>query len=141
MDKYIDAADSIVGRVATVATRAALLGHNVRIVNCEKAVISGTRDAILADADVQRSRPGRPTKGPFIIRTTDRYVRRIISRMLPRENLRGRDALHRILCYTGVPAEFKDKKFETVPNSHYSKLPTYNFITIDEICKHLGAKR
>jgi large subunit ribosomal protein L13 len=141
MDKYIDAAESIVGRVAVVAAKQALLGHNIHIVNCEKAVISGSRINILAHADEYRARPGRPTKGPFIPRSTDKYVRRIISRMLPRENVRGRDALHRILCYTGVPEEFKDKKLEKVEGAHFSKLPNYNYITIAEVCQHLGAKR
>jgi len=140
-ERYIDAAESIVGRVAVIAAKAALLGDKVHVVNCEKAVVSGRREAVLADADYHRSRPGRPSKGPFIIRTTDRYVRRMISRMLPRENLRGRDAVHRVLCYTGLPAEFKDKKLEKVPGSHLSKLPTYKFITIAEICEHLGGKR
>ena len=85
-ERYIDAAESIVGRVAVIAAKAALLGDKVHVVNCEKAVVSGRREAVLADADYHRSRPGRPSKGPFIIRTTDRYVRRMISRMLPREN-------------------------------------------------------
>jgi large subunit ribosomal protein L13 len=141
MEKYLDATDSIVGRVAVVAAKAGLMGHKVVIVNCEKAVISGKRQSVLANADVQRARPGRPTKGPFIPRTTDKYVRRMISRMLPRENVRGREALARIMTYTGMPDEFKDKKFEKVPGSEYTKLPNYKFITIAEVCKHLGAKR
>ena len=141
MDKYFDAAESIVGRVAAAAAKAALLGHKVSVLNCEKGIISGDRVAVLANADVQRARPGRPTKGPFIERTTDRYFRRIISRMLPRENVRGREALGRIMCYTGLPDEFKDKKLEKVPGSDYKKLPNYKYITVDEICKHLGAKR
>ena len=140
-DKYLDAEDCIVGRVATVAAKSALLGHNVHVLNCEKAVISGSRTGVLADADENRGRPGRPSKGPFIIRNTDRYVRRIISRMLPRDTTRGREAERRVLCYTGVPEEFKDKKHEKVEGSHVSKLPTYKYITIAEVCKHLGAKR
>lgn len=140
-DRFFDAAECIVGRVATKAAKAALLGDNVFVLNCEKAVISGRRDAVLDDARENVSRPGRPSKGPFFDRTTDKYVRRIITRMLPRSKSRGREAVHRVLCYTGLPDAFKDKKLEKVEGAHFSKLPTYKYVTIAEVCKTLGGKR
>lgn len=140
-ERYFDAADCIVGRVAASVAKAALLGDKVFVLNCEKAVISGSRDGVLDDAYANWSRPGRPTKGPFVHRTTDKYVRRIITRMLPRSRSRGREAAHRVLCYTGVPDAFKDKTLEKAQGSAASKLPTYKYVTIAEVCKALGGKR
>jgi large subunit ribosomal protein L13 len=140
-ERFFDAEGCIVGRVAAAAAKAALLGDKVAVLNCEKAVISGTREAILADMQYHFSRTGRPTKGPFMQRVSDRFVRRIITRMLPRSKSRGREAVSRVLCYTGVPAEFKAKKLERVAGSESSKLPNQRFMTIGAITKHLGGSR
>ena len=141
MEHYIDAADSIIGRVATVAAKAALLGDTVKVLNCEKAVVSGSRKNVLADAHTKAERIGQPTQGPHVPRVVDRYVRRIITRMLPREKKRGRDAVKRVLCYTGIPEEFKDKKLRTVAEAHLTKLPTFNYVTIAETCANSGGRR
>jgi large subunit ribosomal protein L13 len=140
-ERFIDAEGCIVGRVASAAAKAALLGDKVAVLNCEKAVISGSREGILEDMKYHFSRTGRPTKGPFMQRVSDRFVRRIITRMLPRSKSRGREAVSRVLCYTGIPAQFKDKKLEKVAGSEQSKLPSQRFMTISQITKHLGGSR
>jgi ribosomal protein uL13 len=140
-ERFIDAEGCIVGRVAAAAAKAALLGDKVAVLNCEKSVVSGKREAILEEMKYDFSRTGRPTKGPFMQRVSDRFVRRIITRMLPRSKTRGREAVSRVLCYTGIPAEFKDKKMEKVKGSEASKLPSPRFMTVLQITKHLGGSR
>lgn len=135
----IDAAGKLVGRIGTQAATAALHGKTVRIVNCERAVISG-RKRMVIEQWKRKSEMGVPKKGPFIHRTPDRLVRRIIRGMLPHRQPRGRAAFERILCYIGTPAEFKDATPITLDGASFEKLPNSRFITIGQVCKELGGK-
>jgi len=135
----IDATDLILGRLATKAAKMALLGEEVVIVNCEKAVITGPKKIILEKFYKSRHM-GEPTHGPFMPRMPDRIVRRTIRGMLPYKNDRGRQAFRRVMCYIGVPEKLKDKKAETVDGAGISKAPTLKYMTIKEISKELGAK-
>ena len=127
----IDATNLILGRMSTFAAKQALLGKDVRIINAEKAIISGSRARTLADVHQARER-GIPTKGPFIPRVADRFVRRTIRGMLPHKTAKGADAYKRVLCYKGVPVEFKDIETLDVPNCSVEKLPTLKYVTVDE---------
>jgi len=135
----IDATDMIAGRIATIAAKKALLGEEVVIVNAEKAIITGKRNNVfhMFKHEVDR---GIPTKGPFIPRMPDRFFKRLIRGMLPRKRDKGEKAFKRIMCYIGVPDEFKDKKLETIKEANISKANTLNYVTIGEITKILDAK-
>ena len=73
----INAENLIVGRLGTFAAKQAMLGEEIRIVNAEKAVISGKKDEVFDNYLNKRSR-GTPTKGPFLQRNPDRILRRSI---------------------------------------------------------------
>lgn len=135
----VDATNQILGRMATYVAKQALLGEEVRVINAEKAVISGKRDNILAK--YQRvSDMGTPAKGPFLPRMPDRFVRRVIRGMLPHNKPRGREAFKKILCYKGVPAEFANK--ETVnPGADVDKIVNVKYMYVSEITKILGARQ
>ncbi len=135
----IDAKNLLVGRMATRAAKKALLGEEIRIVNCEKAVISGNKKQILAKY-MQRLQRGQVRKGPFVYRRPDFFVKRIIRGMLPRKKARGRAAISRIRCYIGMPEEFKKEKIETITAADYSKLPNYKAITVEKLCRLIGWK-
>ncbi|MFH1506116.1 MAG: 50S ribosomal protein L13 [archaeon] len=135
----IDATDTIMGRVATVAAKKALLGEKVDIINCEKAVVSGRKKWLLPETK-RRKDMGIPTKGPVIYRMPDRFVRRAIRGMLPHKKPRGREAFKRIRCYIGVPLQFKDQKAEIIKEASFRKLPNLKYTTVKQICKHLGGK-
>ena len=139
VERIFDATNARVGRLATVVAKAALLGDKIAVVNSEKAVISGTRERVLAKAD-QRKKRGIPTKGPFISILPDRYLRRIIRGMLPHKQPKGIVAYKNILCYVGLPEVFKDKKLEKVENADVAALRGTTYITIQEICNELGGK-
>src|SRR3989344_5216607 len=106
----IDATDSICGRLATVAAKKALLGERVEIVNCEKAVISGNKRLLIAEWKHKNTR-GVPKKGPFIYKTADRFVKRIVRGMLGHRTGKGSEAFERVKCYVGVPEDLKSKDF------------------------------
>lgn len=135
----IDAENMILGRIASFAAKKALLGEKVDIVNCEKAVITGNRKQILARQKQKRDM-GRPTKGPFISRLPDRFVRRSVRGMLPYKQEKGKSAFKRVMCYIGIPDEFKDKKTAKPEGADISKLSNMKYVTINDICKYLGAK-
>jgi large subunit ribosomal protein L13 len=129
----IDATDLLLGRFAGYAAKEALLGKEVRVINCEKAVVSGKR-ANVYDEYLHRMDRGAIRKGPFLHRMPDRIVRRTIRGMLPWKKARGQEAYKRVFCYVGVPDEFKDKK------AIVSKLPNLKFVNLENLSKRLGAK-
>ena len=136
----IDATNLIVGRMATYAAKKALLGEDVRIVNCDKAVMTGKRESVL-EKYKRQSQMGRHSKGPFYRRRSDMFVRRIVRGMLPYKQEKGINALKRVMCYVGVPDELKDKKLETFKDAHVSKVPSLYYTSVNEIVKSLGGKR
>tara|TARA_Y100000310_G_C20610660_1_gene777812 strand:+ start:710 stop:1129 length:420 start_codon:yes stop_codon:yes gene_type:complete len=135
----IDAKDLISGRMATFVAKQALLGETIDIVNAEQAVISGTPAQVLARYK-QRSSRGIPSKGPFLPRNPDMFLKRLIRNMLPFKQDKGEKAFKRIKCHIGIPEEFKEKKIITLDSAQVSKLPNTRYITISRICKELGAK-
>ena len=135
----IDANELILGRIATKAAKAALLGEKVDIVNCANAVITGNKAQILAKYKQSRNR-GTHSTGPFIPRMPDRFVKRAIRGMLPYKQPKGRDAYKRIICHAGVPEEFQGQKMESFKEAHIAKLPSNKFVAVKVICKFMGAK-
>ncbi|MFT4250830.1 MAG: 50S ribosomal protein L13 [Candidatus Woesearchaeota archaeon] len=133
----IDATDLKLGRLATVAAKAALEGEEVTIINSEKAVITGNKDYIVRKYQARRERGG-PHWGPFPPRMPDRFVRRTIRGMLPYKTPRGRDALKRVMCYIGNPHQLEAKSLDT---AHISTSQTLRFMRVGAICELLGGKQ
>lgn len=130
----IDASNLILGRMATFVAKQALLGQEVRVINVEKAIISGKKKVVINDVKKNMDR-GTPAKGPFIPHMADRYVRRVIRGMLPYKLPKGAEAYKRVLCYVGVPKELEGQKTVNVPNAEVKKLPTLNYISVGEVLK------
>ena len=135
----IDAKNMIVGRIATVAAKNALLGQKIDIVNCGNAIITGKKKFLLENTKKEKDRG--TYKGPFIPKTADRFVRRIIRGMLPYKQDKGKVAYKRIMCHVGVPKEFEGKGIMEIAKADITKVKNLNYITIKEICKKLGNKR
>ena len=131
----IDAQNLILGRLATFAAKQSLLGQEVRIINVEKAIVSGAKKTTLNETRQDMDR-GTPAKGPFIPKQADRYVRRVIRGMLPYKQPKGSEAFKRVLCYVGVPDEFKEAKTTPLPFADAQKLPTLKYITIKELISY-----
>ncbi len=132
----VDAKNKIVGRLGAIVAKKALLGERIDIVNAEQAVISGSRQKVLAR---YRQNLARRTwsKGPHYIRNPDRLLKRMIRDMLPYKKPRGRDALKGIKCWIGVPEQFKDQKAEDFKEADASKL-MINSVSVKEISRLLG---
>ena len=137
----IDASDMILGRLATYIAKKALLGEKVDIVNCEKAVITGNKQSVFEKYKKRNERGSRPTKGPFIPKMPDRFVRRCIRGMLPYKQEKGINAFKRVMCYIGMPDEFKDKKIEVIQDCNVSKVPSLKYVYVNEICNSMKERR
>lgn len=138
----VDAKDLLVGRMAVHVAKAALLGSEVHVINCEKAVKSGSK-AEVVNAYIHRVQRGVPAKGPYVHRKSHDIVKRVIRGMVPYRKEHGKKAFSRIKCYNGVPAAFagKESEFVTFADANVSKLPMYKYVTIERISQVLGAKQ
>ncbi|MFP4524428.1 MAG: 50S ribosomal protein L13 [Candidatus Woesearchaeota archaeon] len=132
----IDATDTILGRLATYAAKQALLGEDVAIINVEKAVVSGAKRDVIQKYR-QRYARGVPSKGPYIHRSADRFVRRTVRGMLPYKTVRGREAFKRVMCYKGAPKEFEGKDAVKL-DATKAKLPNTKYVTVKTITENLG---
>ncbi|MBW2978226.1 50S ribosomal protein L13 [Candidatus Woesearchaeota archaeon] len=135
----IDATDLLLGRMASFIAKKALLGEKIDVINCEKAMISGSKANVIEKYKKRQIR-GNTFKGPFYPRKPNMFVRRAIRGMLPYKRQGGRKAYEGIKCYTGVPDTLKDKKAETIENAHIKKLPYLKYVEVSRICKETGAK-
>ena len=137
--KVIDATGLVAGRIATKVAKMALSGEEIKIVNSDKAVVSGQQDATLAKWKQRKGRTS-PRWGPYISIMPDRILRRMIYGMLPHrrktEDSRGIRAFKRIMCYVSVPEDLKNQKFETIKEASSDKLK-HSFITLERLSQLL----
>jgi len=110
MEIIIDAHGAPFGRVATYAAKQALLGKKIIILNCNEAVITGKKHAVLQAYQIKVARGGYAQKGPYFSKSTEKFAKRIIRGMLPWTNARGKEAYKRIMCYNAVPEEYASKE-------------------------------
>jgi large subunit ribosomal protein L13 len=136
MATVIDASGAVMGRLASHVAKRLLEGESIVIVNSEKAVITGRRDAILAEYKNRRSR-GTQRFGPFYPRVPHLIVKRAVRGMMPYQEHRGRDAYRRLRVEIGVPSTYAKQPLIKVPSA--LKEPAL-FMTVGELSKDLGAK-
>ncbi|MCP3686221.1 MAG: 50S ribosomal protein L13 [bacterium] len=133
----IDASNQVLGRVCTFVAKKALIGEDVKVINCEKAVITGDKRNVIGKYKTKMAR-GQPKQGPYIQRTPDRFVRRIIRGMLPYKQEKGEKAYSRVKCFVTVPESLKDQKAEKVKGAEVSKLPNLKYVKVGDLCQELG---
>jgi len=106
----IDGENAVLGRLASFAAKKSLGGEEIAIVNADKVIITGNRTPILEKYLWKKSLGGSGLSGPFIKATPEKIVKRTVRGMLPYKQARGRAALKRVKCYTGIPQEFASEK-------------------------------
>lgn len=107
----VDATNMKLGRMASIIAKKLMEGMNVVVVNAEKAVITGSKKAILERylmliGRSQKRSIWRPTV--WYPRKPENIVRYTIIRMLPRKKPKGREAAKRLKVFRGIPDSFKD---------------------------------
>ena len=109
--KIIDGTNAIMGRLASYVAKQALKGEQITIVNCNDVIITGNKKSIEEDFLERRGRVGSGQRGPKHSRSSEQIVRKAIMGMLPNARKgRGKEALARIRCYSGVPKEFQNSE-------------------------------
>jgi large subunit ribosomal protein L13 len=134
----VDATGLVLGRLASVAASLLLKGEEIKIVNAEKAVITGRREAIFADYGHARQR-GDKERGPYFPRRPDMIMKRTVRGMLPYKMGRGRDAMSRLRIYVGVPRELKGMQFEQPEGAKMRQKNSINYIELGDLSRRLGA--
>ena len=134
----IDAANLILGRLASKAAKHALSGEEVIVINCEKAIVTGNKKQIF-DSYIGKFDIGQVNQGPYFPRKPDQLVRRTIRGMLPRKKPKGRAAYERVKCYIGMPSQIKAEA-KSLPEASGDRIRNTSHITVLELCKHIGYK-
>ena len=129
--KIIDGKNAVMGRLASYAAKQALQGEDIVIVNCDQVIITGNKRDIKESFEIKRTKVGSGQKGPKILRSSDRIVKRAIRGMLPNHRRgRGKIAFQKIKCYVGVPKEFEETKKIVAGKERKSK-----YIAVKKISK------
>lgn len=128
----VDAAGTPLGRVASYAAKQALLGKEVFIVNCNKALLTGRKRMIIEEYKLARRRGGSSMKGPFFPKEPYRIMKRTVRGMLRYKRRRGFDAYKSVMCYNDVPSEFESSEKVTIAKKIQTKT-----ITLEEVSKEI----
>lgn len=137
----IDGNGLILGRMASNIAERLIKGEQINVVNSEKIIISGRKEVVVGrfKRRIGLRCKGNPFKGPQFPKLPHMLVKKSISGMLPSiKKMRGRTALKRLKCFIGVPETFSKARLESVAEAK-KKLGT-SFISIEELCRALGAK-
>ncbi len=142
MAVIIDGTGHVVGRLSSEVAKRILRGEEIVIVNAEKTILTGTRSRVFGVYNAKRKRGSTASRmrgiGPLYPRRPDMILRRTISRMVPHQQPRGREALKRLRVYMDVPAQFKSGPFETIESA--KRPPQGPVMSLGEVSRMLGSK-
>lgn len=138
-DEVVDATNLILGRLASYVAKQALDGKHVVVVNAEKAVISGTKQRVVARAKtkLQTRTLASQEKAPTHPRRPDTYVRRVIRGMLPWKKPKGKQAFQRVRVHMGIPTDYNGRQFLRPDHADASKLRV-PYITVQQLAEEIG---
>lgn len=136
---YVDATNQIAGRLCSKVAKLILTGKGVSVVNAEKALISGARQAVMTEWMQRLEIASRvnPIYGPIHPRRPDTILRRMVRGMVPRRKPKGPAAMKRLRVYIGVPERLKAMHFTRFEDAQATRpIPVY--VTVKELSKNLG---
>ena len=136
MPIIVNAENMVAGRLSSWVAKKTLDGHDVMVINAEKAVVIGSRKRIIEDFHAKHVR-GEQYRGPFYPRMPHLILRRIVRGMLPYNKARGRLAFRRVKTYIGVPPGIDPAR--CVPVEVARVRSAREMVTLGEISSRLGA--
>lgn len=136
----IDADRRVLGRLASEAAKAALMGEDVVVVNAEKAYVSGDMRSIFRESrqKLEIRNKGNFNKGPYHPKRPDSYVRKAIRGMLPWKKGRGKTAYKRVRVYIGMPKDKLKSIGAALPTKQAPRKKLRRKITVAELCANIG---
>ncbi|MBU4374737.1 MAG: 50S ribosomal protein L13 [Candidatus Methanoperedens sp.] len=135
----IDANNLILGRMASFVAKRLLNGEEIKIINAERAIISGRKDTTFERYKRYVDRGSREF-GPRFPRRPDQIVSRTIRGMIPHTKMMGREAYNRLKVYIGVPPELGKEQASTVEEASITRLSTSNYTVLGDLSRKLGSK-
>ena len=132
----VDADSLILGRMATIVAKRLLKGERIIVLNAEKSVVSGRKLSRVKETKAKLE-IGHARKGPYFYKQPDRFVKRVIRGMLPRQKPKGKEAYKRLRVFIGAPQEFKDQYTETIAGARAEKLKC-PYVTVGDLIKEIG---
>jgi large subunit ribosomal protein L13 len=134
----VDATGLVLGRLASVTAKKLLAGEEVRIVNAEKAFVTGGKESIFAEYGHTRDR-GHKERGPYFPRRPEMILKRTVRGMLPYKMGRGRDAFSRLRIFVGIPRELKGMPLEQPTAAKMRDESNNKYIELGALSRRLGA--
>ncbi|MFB6199788.1 MAG: 50S ribosomal protein L13 [Candidatus Nanohaloarchaea archaeon] len=125
----VDAENKIAGRLATKIAREIKDGEEVKIVNSEKAVISGDEEKV-KDEYRQKYERGSRDFGPYYPKRPDKILKRIIRGMVPDRQE------SKVKTYLGTPTELDEP--EELEVKEGDDLRKRNYVKLGEVSKSIG---
>ncbi|MCS7146492.1 MAG: 50S ribosomal protein L13 [Nitrososphaerota archaeon] len=116
----IDGSGHRLGRLASKIAKMLLLGKSVVVVNADKVLVTGTKEAVLERylklvrrtwySSIEEPKVWYP-------RRADRIFWYTVARMLPRKKPSAREALRRLKVYTGIPSNLEGVTFTRIEDA------------------------
>jgi len=136
----VDTTDHIAGRLSSHVAKLLLKGNRVSLVNCEKIMMSGTRDNIIKEYRefLEINSIINPKHGPVHYRRPDTIIAKMIRGMLPfGRKPSGISAHKRLRTYIGAPRELKSLERIQFEKAKIRKSSS-NYTTMGELCRIIG---
>ena len=115
-----------------------MAGEEIRIVNAEKALITGGKDYIFEDYGHTRDR-GHKERGPYFPRRPEMILKRTVRGITPYKIGAGKDAFSRLRIYVGIPREFKGMPLEQPTAAKMKTESNDKYIELGALSRRLGA--
>ena len=127
----IDAADHLMGRLASVIAKQILSGQRIIVVRCDQICISGNfyRNKLKVLDYLRKRMNTKPSRGPYHFRAPSKCLFKVVRGMIPHKTKRGMEALNRLKVGTDTSNIFKDS-----PSIIFLHLHIFT-------CRPLGADR
>lgn len=134
-----NARGQIAGRLGAHVAKALLSGKNVAVIEVQDAVISGGLAHQVDRLQGKRNMKAKydPSKSPKFPRVPHLMFKRLVRGMLPKKTQIGRDALHRLRVYSGIPAGVDAASAQKLDVSKNALLKS---TTIGRLCAAFGYK-
>lgn len=136
----VDATGHIAGRLSSQVAKLLLKGNRVSLVNCEKIMISGTRENIIKEYKefLEINSIINPKHGPVHYRRPDTMITKMIRGMLPYgKKPSGIEAHKRLRAYIGSPKELKSIEKVQFEKAKI-KRSVSNYTTMEELGRVIG---
>ena len=136
----VDATGHIAGRLSSHVAKLLLSGNRVSIINCEKAMLSGTRANIIREYRefLKINSIINPKHGPVHYRRPDTIITKMIRGMLPYDRKPSGVAAHRRLrAYIGSPKELRSLEKIRFDKARIRKQVS-DYTTMGELCGVIG---